>query len=128
MLFVHGDADDYAFMSDCQSYAQRIAAAGTPTEFVVLAGARHKFDVDSSKRVHLPNNVKTKEGCPLEFDLVDLKIRDRRSGDALSKDKAAELGSTLCAAKGATVEGDRKARDSAGKAVMEFLNKVLKPG
>lgn len=128
MLFVHGDADDYAYMSDCQNYAQRIGAAGTPTEFAVIAGARHKFDVDSSKRVFLPNNSKTKEGCPLEFDVVDLKTRDRRTGEALSKDKAAELGSALCAAKGATVEGDRKARDSAGAAVMTFLNRVLKPG
>lgn len=48
MLFVHGDADDYAYMSDCQTYAQRINAAGTPTEFVVLPGARHKFDVDNT--------------------------------------------------------------------------------
>ncbi len=126
MLFVHGDADDYAFMSDCRSYAQRIAAAGTPTEFVVLPGARHKFDVDGSRRINLPSNSKTKEGCPLEYDIIDMKTRDRRSGEALSQDKVKEIGRELCADKGATVEGDRKAREAAGAAVIVFLNKSLR--
>lgn len=126
MLFVHGDADDYAYMSDCRSYAQRIAAAGTPTEFVVLPGARHKFDLDSSRRINLPANSKTKEGCPLEYDVIDMKTRDRRSGDALSQDKAKEIKRELCADKGATMGGDNKAREAAGAAVIAFLNKTLK--
>lgn len=127
MLFVHGDADDYTYMSDCRDYAQRISAAGTPTEFVVLPGARHKFDVDDVRRVSLRNNVKSKEGCPLEFDVVDATMRDRRSGEALSQDKAQALGRELCADKGATVEGNHGARDTAAKAVSEFLSKNLKP-
>ena len=127
MLFVHGDADDYAYMSDCQSYAQRIQAAGTPTEFVVLPGARHKFDVDSTRRVNLPSNSKTKEGCPIEYDVLDMKVRDRRTGDALALDQVREITRTLCTDKGATAEGDRKARDAAGKAVVAFLARTLKP-
>ena len=126
MLFVHGDADDYEYMSDCRSYAQRIAAAGTPTEFVVLPGVRHKFDLDSSRRVFLSANTKTKEGCPLEFDIVDLKMRDRRSGEALAQDKVQAINRDLCTDKGATTEGDRRARETAGKAVIEFLNRVFK--
>jgi dienelactone hydrolase len=126
MLFVHGDADDYAAMSDCRVYAQRIAAAGTPTEFVVLPGAGHKFDLDSTKHVKLPNNTKVKEGCPLEYDLQDFKTRDRRSGEVLSADKAKEIGRDLCADKGASVQGNPKARDMAGAAVIDFLNKHLK--
>ena len=126
MLFVHGDADDYAYISDCRSYAQRIAAAGTPTEFVALPGVRHKFDVDNGRRINLPSNSKTKEGCPLEYDIVDLKYRDRSSGEALSQDKVQAINRDLCADKGATMEGDRKAREAAGKAVVEFLNKVFK--
>lgn len=126
MLFVHGDADDYAYISDCRSYAQRIAAAGTPTEFVVLPGVRHKFDVDNGRRINLPSNSKTKEGCPLEYDIVDLKMRDRRSGEALAQDKAQAINHELCVDKGATMEGDRKARETAGKAVIEFLNKAFK--
>jgi dienelactone hydrolase len=126
MLFVHGDADDYAYMSDCRSYAQRINAAGTPTEFVVLPGVRHKFDVDDPRRVNARNNTKTKEGCPLEFDIVDMKTRDRRSGDVVAQDKIKAIGDELCADKGATLEGDTKAREAAGKAVVTFLNKVFK--
>ena len=126
MLFVHGEADDYTYLSDCRSYAQRIAAAGTPTEFVALPGARHKFDLDSDRRINLPSNTKTKEGCPLEYDIVDMKMRDRRNGEGLSQDKVKELTRELCTDKGATVEGDRKARDAAGAAVIAFLNKLLK--
>lgn len=126
ILFVHGDADDYTFMSDCRTYAQRIGAAGTPTEFVVLPGARHKFDLDSSRLINLPLNSKAKEGCPLEFDMIEMKMRDRRSGEALSQDAAQALGRALCAGRGATMEGNRAARDTAGKAVIEFLNRTLK--
>jgi len=126
MLFVHGDADDYAYMSDCQTYAQRINAAGTPTEFVVLPGARHKFDVDSTRRISLPSNTKTKEGCPLEFDIVDRKVRDRRNGEVLTQVQVKEIERDLCATKGATIEGNNQAREAAGKAVIEFLNRKLK--
>ena len=126
ILFVHGDADDYAYLSDCKTYAQRINAAGTPTEVVVLPGARHKFDVDDPRRVNARNNPKTKEGCPLEYDVVDAKFRDRRSGEVLSPDAMQTLNRDLCADKGATLEGNTKAREAAGKAVMEFLGKVLK--
>ena len=84
-------------------------------------------DVDDVRRVSLRNNVKSKEGCPLEFDVVDATMRDRRSGEALSQDKAQALGRELCADKGATVEGNHGARDTAAKAVSEFLSKNLKP-
>ena len=126
MLFVHGDADDYAYLSDCRSYAHRIAAAGTPTEFMVLPGVRHKFDVDNGRRIDLPANTKTKEGCPLEYDIVDLKMRDRRSGEVLAADKVQAIGRDLCADKGASMQGDRKARETAGQAVVEFLKRVFK--
>jgi len=126
ILFVHGDADDYAFISDCKTYAQRINAAGTPTEMVVLPGARHKFDVDDQRRINLRNNTKTKEGCPLEYDVIDSKFRDRRNGDVLSPGAMQTLNQDLCADKGATMEGSHQARDAAGKAVMAFLGKVFR--
>lgn len=125
MLFVHGDADDYAYLSDCRSYAQRINAAGTPTELVVLPGVKHKFDVDSTRAINLPNNTKTKEGCPLEFDLTDLKLRDRRTGEALSPGQSKEIERELCADKGAFMQGNPQAREAAGKAVLEFLGRTL---
>lgn len=127
MLFIHGEDDDYTYASDCRDYAKRISAAGTPADFVLLAGARHKFDMDDPKRVNLPAVTKAREGCPLEFDVVDLTMRDRRSGAALNQEKAAALNRELCSDKGATIEGDRKARESAGMAVLDFLAKTLKP-
>jgi acetyl esterase/lipase len=100
MLFVHGNADDYAYISDCRAYARRIADAGTPTEFVVLPSARHKFDLDDLRRNNLRNSTKTKEGCPLEYDVVDQTMRDRRTGEALAQDKAQALNRELCADRG----------------------------
>jgi dienelactone hydrolase len=126
MLFVHGDADDYAAMSDCRLYAQRIAAAGTPTEFVVLPGAGHKFDMDNTQHVKLSANSKTKEGCPLEFDVLDDKTRDRRNGAVLSANQVKEIHRDLCADKGASVQGNPQAREVAGQAVIGFLNRVFK--
>ncbi len=126
MLFVHGDADDYTYASDCRAYSQRIAAAGTPAEFVSIPGARHKFDVDDGRRVDLRWVTKNKEGCPTEFDVVSMTMRDRRTGEALAADKAQALSRELCADKGATMEGDRKSRDLAATAVLDFLNRTLK--
>ncbi len=126
ILFVHGDADDYTYLSDCRAYSERINAAGTPTTFVVLAGARHKFDVDDPRRINARSNPKTKEGCPLEFDIIDMKFRDRRSGDVLSQDAQQTLMRDLCADKGATLEGNQGARETSGKAVIEFLAKTFK--
>lgn len=127
ILFVHGDADDYTYLSDCRTYAERIGSQGTPTRLIVLPGARHKFDVDQQRRVNVRNNTKTREGCPLEYDVLDSTFRDRRTGEALSQEAAKELGRTLCADKGATLEGSSKAREAAGKAIVEFLNAALKP-
>lgn len=128
ILFVHGDADDYTYASDCREYSQRLRAAGVPGDFVLLPGARHKFDLDNPQRHQLRNVGKTREGCPLEYDVVDLTYRDRRSGEALSLERGqAMLRGELCADRGATVEGDRKAREAAAKAVLDFLTQALKP-
>ncbi len=125
-LWIHGDEDDYTYASDCQDFAQRIKAAGTPTEFVLIPGARHKFDADDGKRHQLPFVTKAKQGCPVEFDVDAMTYRDRRNGAAIP---AAEVGAFYkanCATTGATVEGDRKARETAAKAVDGFLKQVFK--
>lgn len=126
MLWVHGDADDYTPLSACRDYAQRIGDAGTPVTFVTLPGARHKFDLDDVKRVQLRQAQRTREDCPLEFDLTGYVLRDRRSGEALAADKAQALNREACTAVGATVEGDPAARERAAQAVVEFLGAVFK--
>lgn len=127
MLFIHGDADDYTYASDCQDFAQRLNAAGTPTEFALLPGARHSFDLDDPRRVSLPSVVKVRQGCPLEFDIDALTFRDRRSGAAIAQDQVGAFAKEHCAATGASVEGDRSARTAAAKAVEAFFKRVFKP-
>jgi dienelactone hydrolase len=127
LLFIHGDADDYTYLSDCRDYAARITAAGTPTEVVAIAGARHKFDVDDPRRIQARMVQKVKQGCPIEFDVIDMAWRDRRSGDKLSSEQSQAIGKELCADKGASLEGNAQAREIAGKAVVAFLKKTLNP-
>lgn len=127
ILFVHGDADDYTYLSDCRRYAERIGAAGTPTEVVALPGARHKFDADDQRRIDLRWVTKTRQGCPLEFDVTTLSMRHSGSGDVVPQAKVSALLRDLCADKGATIEGDTKSREAAAQAVLAFLNHVLKP-
>jgi hypothetical protein len=62
---------------------------------------------------------------PLEFDIVELKMRDDATARRWQQ-KAAGHQPELCADKGATMEGDRKAREAAAKAVLDFLKKSFK--
>jgi dienelactone hydrolase len=126
LLFVHGEADDYTHASDCQAFAQRIAAAGTPADFVAVPGAGHKFDLDAQRRVPLPQVVTTKAGCPIEFDIDALVFRDRRSGQALARGAEQPILRELCASRGASIEGNHAARDTAAKAIDTFLKRVFR--
>ena len=127
MLFIHGGDDDYTFAADCQGFAGRIAAAGTPSEFLLIPGARHKFDADDPRRLNLRSVQMTKQGCPLEWDIALMAPRDRRSGERLTADRARDLQRELCSGTGATMEGSSSARSTAAKAVVEFFQRVLKP-
>ncbi len=127
MLWLHGDADDYVPMQPCQDYAARIAAAGTPAEFVVVPGARHKFDADDPKRYTLRNVQRTSATCPLETDIATLAVDDMRTGKRLSRDEIRDVSRDACAETGASVEGDRKARAFAAENVLRFLAQALKP-
>lgn len=121
MLFVHGDADDYAAMSDCRIYPQCIAAADTPSEFVVLPGTGHKLNLGSTKHVNLPANTKTKAGCPQEFDVLGIQTRDRRTVEVMFAEKVRDINRDLCADKGASVQANPQAREAAGKAAIGFF-------
>lgn len=124
MLWIHGDADDYAAMPPCQAFAQEIAAAGTPTEFVVLPGARHKFDADDQRRITVRGAQRTVAECPLGMDIDSYALVDRRSGARLQGEALAST-QKACQAVGATVEGNRAAREQAGQAVLTFLRRVF---
>jgi len=124
MLFIHGDADDYTPIGPCQDYADRIGKAGTPVEFVVLEGARHKFDADDNKRYTLRGATRTRAECPLEVDIDTVYAYDRSTGARL-QGEAYTAALKACGAVGATVEGDTRARDKAAQAALGFLKRTF---
>lgn len=125
MLWMHGDADDYTSMAACRDYAEQIGKAGTPVEFVVIEGARHKFDSDDTKRVTLRSAQKTLEGCSVEVDIETLAAYDRFTGQRLQGEGYQSVLKKSCNALGATTEGNRAARDKAAQATLTFLRKVF---
>ncbi len=124
MLFLHGDADDYTPIAPCQDYADKIAKAGTPVEFVVLEGAQHKFDSDDLKRYYLRGATKTKADCPIEADFDTGAILDRTNGNRLQGEAFTAMVKS-CTTTGANVEGSNRARDKAAQAATAFLKKVF---
>jgi dienelactone hydrolase len=125
MLWVHGDADDYTPIGACRDYAERIGKAGTPVEFVVIPGARHKFDMDEQRRFTVAGAQKNLETCPLEMDIDTLTFYDASNGQRLAFADATAMNKAKCSALGASVEGSSKARDLAAEAVLAFLKKTF---
>lgn len=124
MLWVHGDADDYAPMVPCKEYASLIEQAGTPTEFVVIDGARHKFDADGQRYVSVRGAQRTLADCPLQQDIDTLGYSDRFTGARLTTAAMQDVSKSRCSAVGASVQGSTSARDAAAKAILAFLAKV----
>ena len=124
ILFIHGDADDYAPMAPCRDYADKIGKAGTPVEFVAIEGAHHKFDADDVTRHYLRGATRTTAECPLEIDIDTFYAHDRITGARL---QGAAYTDALksCRAVGATVEGNHSARDKAAQAAVAFLKKTF---
>jgi dienelactone hydrolase len=125
MLWVHGDADDYTGIGPCQDYADLIGKAGTPVEFVVINGARHKFDNDDTKRHELPAAQRTLDGCPVEQDIDTLVSYDRLTGQKLTGEALKDTLNKSCSALGASVEGNLVARDKAAQAVSAFFLRIF---
>lgn len=125
MLWLHGDADDYTPIGPCQDYAERIGKAGTPAEFVVIPGARHKFDEDDARRINLRDAQRTLEGCPVEIDVDTFAAYDRFTGQRLQGDAYQETLKKSCRALGASMESNRSARDKAAQSALAFFRKVF---
>jgi dienelactone hydrolase len=124
MLWIHGDADDYTAIGPCQEYADKIGKAGTPVEFVVIKGARHKFDADDLKRTQISGAQVAIPTCPIEIDIETMAAYDRTTGERL-QGEAFKSAQKKCVGRGASVEGNAAARDQAGKAAVGFLRKVF---
>ncbi|MGS5086634.1 dienelactone hydrolase family protein [Hydrogenophaga sp. A37] len=127
MLWVHGDADDYTPIGACRDFSQRIAQAGTPVEFVAIAGAQHKFDMDDTRRFPMRGALRTLESCPVELDVDTMLAYDRNNGQRLTGEALQTTLKQACSAVGASVQGDRAARDKAAQTVLAFLGRALAP-
>lgn len=125
MLWLHGDNDDYTPIGPCQDYAGRIAKAGTPVEFVVVSGARHKFDDDDTRRLRIHGAQTGLEGCPVEIDIATFAAYDRFTGERIQGENYQAVLKKSCRGLGATVEGNRGMREIAAQAAVGFLRKVL---
>jgi dienelactone hydrolase len=123
-LWIHGNADDYAGMPPCETYAKQIAEAGTPVEFVVLEGAAHKFDADDPRKVFIRGAQRTLDTCPVELDIDTFASFDRNTGQRL-QGEAYQAVLKSCSATGASVEGSTKARDRAAQVTLAFLAKAF---
>jgi dienelactone hydrolase len=126
MLWVHGDADDYSPIGPCREYAEKIGQTGTPVSFVTIAGAQHKFDMDDTRKLTIRGAQRTLDDCPLESDVEAMAVVERRTGQRLSGEAMAAT-QKACVATGASVQGDKAARDKAAEAITAFLNQVLAP-
>jgi dienelactone hydrolase len=124
MLWIHGEADDYTPIGPCREYAAEIGKLGTPVEFVAIKGAHHKFDGDDTRLLKNANLITTIPNCPYEFDVETFAINDRTNGQRIAADQI-QAATMKCRGKGASVQGNKAARDEAAKAAVTFLRKVF---
>jgi dienelactone hydrolase len=124
MLWIHGEADDYTPIGPCREYSAEIGKLGTPVEFVALKGAHHKFDQDDTRLLKNANLLTTIPNCPYEFDVETFAIVDRTNGQRIAADQI-QAATAKCRGKGASVQGNKAARDEAAKAAVAFLRKVF---
>ncbi|MEO8507027.1 MAG: dienelactone hydrolase family protein [Betaproteobacteria bacterium] len=124
MLWIHGDVDDYTAIAPCKDYVERIGAAGTPVDFVVIEGAHHKFDGDDLRRVYVRGAVRSKAECPVAVDIDTFQAFDFTTGARL-QGPAFQEAMKACVTTGATVEGNPKARDKAAQAALAFFKKTF---
>lgn len=126
MLWVHGDADDYTPIGPCREYAEKVGQTGTPVTFVAIPGAHHKFDADDTRKISVRGAQRTLDDCPLETDIEAMAVLDRKTGQRLTGE-AISSAQKACVATGASVQGDKAARDKAGDAIVPFLTRALAP-
>jgi dienelactone hydrolase len=127
MLWIHGEADNYTPIGPCREYAAELGKHGTPVEFVAIKGAHHKFDSDDTRLLKNANLVTTIPNCPYEFDVDTFSIMDRSSGQRIASNEIQAV-TAKCRGLGASVQGNKAARDEAAKAAVTFLRKVFALG
>jgi dienelactone hydrolase len=121
MLFLHGEADDFAPIAPCRTYAQWFERMGNPVTFVAYRGARHAFDFDLP--VYALPLATTLGGCDARYDVDNARFtRLDAAGTAPMTPEAERRYLAACTGWGASLGGDDKARAGAIEEVQRLLD------
>ncbi len=111
--FFHGAADDYVPVEPTKLYVERLKRAGKDVQLTVYEGARHSFDNPLNPPV-LP--------FPEAILSNNCRRQEKEPGTILNLDTGKPFTwNDACVTRGATVGYDLHARQSALKAVKDFL-------
>jgi dienelactone hydrolase len=120
ILFLHGEADDFAPIAPCRRYAQWFEHEGNPVTFVSYPGALHGFDF--ALPVFALPDAPTLGTCNARYDIETARFTrlDGADNRPMTPEAAREYLAS-CIGRGASVGGDDKARADAIEQVHRFL-------
>lgn len=115
----HGGADDYAPVTACRAYVERLKAKGRDVQLTEYAGAGHAFDAQAFKKPLKLEKGQTTRQC---------ELAEAQDGVVVNaKTKLPFTYADSCVEYGPTVAFDEKAYTEARKAVGDFIAATLKP-
>ena len=120
MLFLHGEADDFAPIAPCRRYAQWFAGEGNRVTFVGYPGAQHGFDF--TLPIFALPDTPTLGTCDARYDIDTARFTRLDNGDNQPMTpEAARAYLASCVGHGASLGGDDKARADAIEQVHRFV-------
>lgn len=115
----HGSADDYAPVTPCRTYVERLRAKGKDVQLTEYAGAGHAFDAQAFKKPLKLEKGQTTRQC---------ELTEAQDGVVVNaKTKQPFTYADSCVEYGPTVAFDEKAYIEARKAVGDFIATTLRP-
>ena len=115
----HGGADDYAPVTACRAYVERLKANGKDVQLTEYAGAGHAFDAQAFKKPLKLEKGQTTRQC---------ELAEAQDGVVVNaKTKLPFTYADSCVEYGPTVAFDEKAYTEVRKAVGDFISATLKP-
>jgi dienelactone hydrolase len=123
ILHLHGEADDLAPLAPCREYLDRLRASGANVRTITYGGAYHDFDFSAPARYQ--PRVRSARNCHAEinFDVRGYFLLPDRQ--RLASRRAYADYERHCTTWGATVGGNRIARDEAYVDAIAFLRETL---
>jgi dienelactone hydrolase len=116
ILILHGTADDWLPISQCQSYVERLQAGGVTAELRAYESAHHSFDdVTLPAEMSLLSAISPRQ-C--EFAERNGEIIDVATGKTATVDSP-------CVERGVTIGYNAEARDQAVKDLTGFLESIF---